>query len=113
MRAPHCGQAYARAKFFIQTAALMGFYFGFSVIPLPPHQFRLLADEFVQDDAGLLLADRQRRRGLRHRHRVAALHVADDRLAALMNVNVLDADNLLPTFAALPVQRRQQLDERA
>ena len=30
-----------------------------------------------------------------------------------MDVNVLDADNLLPTFAALAVQRRQQLDERA
>ena len=46
------------------------------------------------------------------RRRVTALRVADDRLAALMNANMLDrnkmldTNNLLATFPALAVERR-------
>jgi len=54
----------------------------------------LVADEGVQSDAGLFLTDRQGRCGLRHR-RVAGRDVADDGLAAWMDVNVLDADRSL------------------
>src|SRR5690242_337548 len=42
VRAPHLGQACARAKLLIQPAARMGFCPDLVVIPL---QFRLLADE--------------------------------------------------------------------
>ena len=36
VRAPHRGQACAKAKFLLQIAALVGFCLLFSVIPLPP-----------------------------------------------------------------------------
>jgi hypothetical protein len=39
--------------------------------------------------------------------------ISDNGLPSWMDVNVLDADNLLPAFAAFAVQRREQLDERA
>jgi hypothetical protein len=39
-------------------------------------------------------------RGLCHHRPVAGLDVADDSLAAWMDMNALDADNLLPAFAA-------------
>ena len=57
--APHRGQACARAKFLRQTTALMGFCLEAAVIPLPPHQFLLWADEVVQRETGRVLTDRQ------------------------------------------------------
>jgi len=43
----------------------------------------------------------------------AGRDVSDNGLSSWMDVNVLDADNLLTAFAALAVQRRKQLDEGA
>jgi hypothetical protein len=49
---------------------------------------------------------------MRRRQRVAALHIADDGLAALMHHDTLDTDHLC-TLAAPAIQRRYQLDEPA
>ena len=43
----------------------------------------------------------------------AGCDISDNGLPSWMDVNVLDADNLLPTFTAPAVQRREQLDEGA
>jgi len=55
--------------------------------PLPPHQFRLFADQVLQRHARRVVTDCLRCRwlgGSSRRRRVAALHVADDRLACRM-----------------------------
>jgi hypothetical protein len=70
--------------------------------PTPGHQFPLRLGEIVERQAGRIPTDRKRRRGRRR-----PCNGPDDCLGAWMNVNMLDADNLLGALAALAVQRRK------